>query len=142
MRSGSVFRKIAGGVLIGWALAGCAGQSLSSGGSNSPAPEMAMAGRWILTAPRAPSCGMNFAGAAGASAGTVSPEGGCPGNFYLSRTWTLEPDALVINDDENNPIARLGFSGERFQGLSTTGTAVTLVRQMPTVAQDPKQEPK
>ena len=66
-----------------------------------------MAGRWILTAPNAPSCGMNFAGAPGAREGTVSPEGGCPGKFFLSRRWALEQDALVINDDENNPLARL-----------------------------------
>ena len=85
-----------------------------------------MAGRWILAAPGAPTCGMNFSNAAGAREGKVSPEGGCPGNFYLSRTWALDQDALVINDDENNPLARLRLAGGRFEGQSITGLAVTL----------------
>jgi len=56
-------------------LAGCAsGPSLLSGAST-PAPD-SMNGRWVLTAPNAPPCGMNFAGAAGALTGTIAPEGG------------------------------------------------------------------
>jgi hypothetical protein len=117
----------AGGVLMALMLAGCAGQGVSLNAS--PAAENALPGRWILAAPNAPTCGINFSGAAGARAGTVSPEGGCPGSFYLSRRWLLEQDALVINDDENNVLARFNFADGRYEGKSTAGTPVTLARQ-------------
>ena len=87
-----------------------------------------MAGRWILAAPNAPSCGMNFAGAPGARDGTVTPEGGCPGNFFMSRGWTLEQGALLINDEDNQPLANLSEAGGRFEGQSTAGMPVTLSR--------------
>ena len=45
-----------------------------------------MAGRWILAAPNAPTCGINFSGAPGVQQGTLLPEGGCPEKFYLSRS--------------------------------------------------------
>jgi hypothetical protein len=72
---------------------------------------------------------MNFTGQPGARNGNVSPEGGCPGNFYMSRHWALEQDALVINDDENNPLARLPLAGGRYEGQSIAGLSVTLTRQ-------------
>jgi hypothetical protein len=84
-----------------------------------------MPGRWILAAPNAPTCGMNFTGA---RSGKVSPEGGCPGNFYLSRTWALEQDALVIKDEGDNTLARLPNAGGRFEGQSAAGLSVTLSR--------------
>lgn len=87
-----------------------------------------MAGRWILAAPNAPVCGMNFAGAPGARDGTVSPEGGCPGKFFMSRRWTLEQGALVINDEDNQPLANFSNAGGRFEGQSTAGFPVTLSR--------------
>lgn len=118
--------RTAVGLVLGLALAGCAGQSVTLGDSKPQSPDTAMAGRWILAAPGAPTCGMNFTGA---GAGKVSPEGGCPGNFYLSRTWALEQDALVINDDENNPLARLSFADGRYEGQSVAGLSVTLTRQ-------------
>ena len=62
-----------------------------------------MAGRWIMAAPNAPTCGMNFSGPAGARTGNVSPEGGCPANFFFSRHWLLEADVLVIDDTETVP---------------------------------------
>ena len=92
------------------------------------APNTAMAGRWMLAAPNAPACGMNFGGAAGAREGTVSPEGGCPGKFFMSRRWTLEKNALVINDEENQPLGNLSYTDGRFEGQSTAGFAVTLAR--------------
>jgi hypothetical protein len=119
--------RIAGGALIALMLTGCAGQGFSFG--NKPQADTAMAGRWILAAPNAPTCGMNFAGAPSARSGNVSPEGGCPGNFYLSRHWLLEQDALVINDDEDNMLARLPSTGTRFEGTSVAGLSVSLVRQ-------------
>ena len=116
------------GALIALTLAGCAGQGFSFGAKPQQA-DIGMAGRWILAAPNSPTCGMNFTGASGARSGNVSPEGGCPGNFYLSRHWLLEQDALVINDDEDRPLARLPLSGGRYEGPSTAGLPVTLTRQ-------------
>lgn len=125
---------------IGWAvlcvallpmLTGCAGGGLSFSGSQPAQPETVIAGRWILAAPGAPSCGMNFTGAPGAREGRLAPEGGCPGRFFLSRHWRFEQGALVINDDDNNSLAKLNFSGTQFEGQSSTGMPVTLTRATP-----------
>jgi hypothetical protein len=119
--------RSAGGVVVAIVLAGCGG-----GKFGEPPPASALpagiSGRWIMSAPNAPPCGINFSGALGARDGKVAPEGGCPDKFYMSRRWALEQDALVINDDENNPLARLTFSGDRFEGRSATGTPVTLAQ--------------
>ena len=122
--------QIAGGAFLALLLAGCAGgQSLTTGASNANAQgEFAMPGRWMLSAPNAPMCGMNFSGAAGARNGKVSPEGGCPANFFLSRTWTLESDTLIIKDENDNTLARLPNTGGRFEGQAVTGISVTLAR--------------
>ena len=109
-------------------LGGCASGSGLSGGANAQAPETTMAGRWVLSAPNAPSCGINFTGAAAARAGNAAPEGGCPGKFFLSRRWTLEQDTLLINDEENNALASLKRADGRFEGQATAGFAVTLAR--------------
>jgi len=122
--------RVASGAIVAIMLAGCAGSPL--GGATpaaAPAQPIVMNGRWILTAPNAPSCGMNFAGAAGGQEGTIEPEGGCPGNFFTSRHWTLAQGALTINDHENMPLAQLTFANGRFDGKATTGMAVTLSRQ-------------
>src|SRR5450759_1678392 len=61
--------RVAGGVVVVLMLAGCAGSPF--GGATpaaAPAPTEDMTGRWILSTPNAPSCGMNFAGAPGAPA--------------------------------------------------------------------------
>jgi hypothetical protein len=76
---------------------------------------------------------MNFTGGPGARNGNVSPEGGCAGNFYLSRRWLFEADVLVINDENNAILARLNSAGGRYEGQSAAGLAVTLQRQ-PTLA--------
>lgn len=108
-------------------LAGCAGgQSLLSAGST-PAPGD-MNGHWVLTAPGAPSCAMTFAGSLGALTGTISPEGGCPERFFLSRHWSIGENGLTISDDEMKPLGTLTFSGDRFSGTSVAGTKVTLTR--------------
>ena len=122
---------VAGGALIALLLAGCFGERFSFGDSVPAAaqtPDTAMAGRWMLSAPNAPACGMNFGGAPGAREGPVSPEGGCPGKFFLSRRWTTADGALIINDAENQPLAQFNFAGDRFEGQSTAGTPVTLAR--------------
>lgn len=120
----------AGGVVIAVMLAGCGG-----GKFGEPAPASAspagMSGRWIMSAPNAPSCGMSFGGAPGAREGKVAPEGGCPDRFFLSRRWSIEQEALVIVDDENNTLARLSFAGDRFEGRSAAGTPVTLAQPAP-----------
>ena len=119
--------RAAGSILIALSLAGCAGGgSLSD--STPPAADTGMPGRWILAAPNAPVCGMNFAGSPGAREGAVSPEGGCAEKFFLSRRWRLEQGTLAIIDDGNQPLANLRSAGSRFEGQSTAGTPVTLSR--------------
>ena len=117
-------------MLIAMLLGGCAGgQGLTTGGTaNAQVPDAGMAGRWMLTAPNAPMCGMNFRGAAGAREGSVAPEGGCPGKFFLSRRWKLEQDALVINDDEGNALVSMSFADGQYKGQAAAGFPVTLTR--------------
>jgi hypothetical protein len=118
--------RIAAAAVSALALTACAG-FLGDQDTASQTPD-SMAGRWILAAPNAPACGMNFSGAAGAHEGSVVPEGGCPDKFYTSRRWTLDQNALVIKDDNDEPLAQLKFSGGHFDGQSTAGTPVTLTR--------------
>jgi hypothetical protein len=120
--------RIAGGVLGALMLAGCASSPLGGATPAATAPAVDMAGRWFLSVPNAPSCGMNFSGAPGAQEGTIAPQGGCPGDFFTSRHWTLAQDALTINDHQNRPLAQLTFAGGRFQGQAAAGTPVTLSR--------------
>jgi hypothetical protein len=122
--------RTAFGVLVVLTLTGCAGEQFSLGSSTpAPAPlDATMTGRWILTAPNAPACGLEFGGASSARAGTVTPDGGCPGNFYMSRRWALEGGALTIASDQNRPLAQLKSAGTHFEGLSSAGTPLTLSR--------------
>jgi Protease inhibitor Inh len=113
-------------------IAGCAGGGLTPSATTATA-ELGMPGRWMLSAPNSPMCGLNFTGSG--RSGKVSPEGGCPGNFYLSRKWTLESDTLVINDENDNTLARLPNAGGRFEGPSAAGLTVTLARPPAPVAQ-------
>jgi protease inhibitor Inh len=120
------------GVLVVLTLTGCAGEQFSLGSS---APALApdpvddsMPGRWILSAPNAPSCGLEFGGAAGARAGSVAPDGGCPGNFYMSRRWAIEGSALTITGQDSQLLAQLKVVGTHFEGQSNVGTPVTLSR--------------
>ena len=118
--------RAAGSILIAMSLAGCAGGG-SLGGS--APPDTGMVGRWMLAVPNAPICGMNFADAPGAREGIVSPECGCPEKFFMSRRWALDQDALAINDQDNQPLAKLSYAGGRFEGQTTAGTPVSLSRQ-------------
>ncbi len=115
------------GVLVVLTLTGCAGEQLSISSAQTPVDD-SMTGRWILSAPNAPSCGLEFGGAAGARAGSVAPDGGCPGNFYMSRRWAIEGGVLMISGQESQPLARLKVVGSRFEGQSSAGTPVTLSR--------------
>ena len=108
-------------------LAACAKDSATSGPPAASAS--AVAGRWTLTSPGAGSCAMNFGGAAGAAEGTIAPEGGCPGNFFTSRKWTLEGSALVIKNHLGDTLAQLkSGDGGRYDGQSTAGQPVSLSR--------------
>jgi hypothetical protein len=121
--------RIVGGIVVTLLLAGCAGgPALTTGGNANAQGEQTMAGRWMLAAPNAPMCGMNFTAPGGARSGKVSPEGGCPGNFFLSRTWTLDGDTLIIKDENDNTLARLANNAGRFEGQAVIGIAVTLAR--------------
>ena len=118
------------GVLVALTLTACAGEQLSLG-SSAPAPaplDASMVGRWILSAPNAPSCGLEFRGPPDARSGTVAPDGGCPGGFYKSRHWAIEGGALTIAGDENQPLAQFRSTGTHFEGQSAAGIAVTLAR--------------
>jgi hypothetical protein len=113
-------------------LAGCASQQATTASPNATrygAPPEPMAGRWQLAAAGGSQCAMNFGAAAGEGEGTIKPEGGCPGNFYTSRKWTFEQDALVIRDHNGQPLGQLALSSPgRFDGKATNGQQVTLSR--------------
>ena len=105
-------------------LAACAGVE----GPTPPTAQSDMTGRWMLSAPNAPACGMEFDGAPGQQQGTILPEGGCPGNFFMSQHWIYTQNTLTIADQENEPLAQLTSTDGRFTGKSTAGMPVTLSR--------------
>jgi hypothetical protein len=111
-------------------LSGCAGEQFSLGSSGPAAAQVdaSMAGRWVLSSPNAPSCGLEFGGTPGARAGPVAADGGCPGNFYMTRRWAIEGSVLTITGAENQPLAQLKVAGAHFEGQSTAGTTLTLAR--------------
>jgi hypothetical protein len=119
--------RAANGMLVALILTGCAGDQIPL--ETAASKDASVPGRWILATPNAPSCGLEFSGAPGARAGAISPDGGCPGNLYLSRRWSLDGNNLSINDDENRPLAQLNFAGTRFEGRASTGIQITLSRQ-------------
>jgi hypothetical protein len=117
---------IAGSLVIATTLTGYASELAVP--TAAPTPKLDMAGRWILTAPSAPACGMNFESTRGEKQGALDPKGGCPGKFFKCRHWQLGEERLTINDLENELFARLELVGDQFQGQSTTGVPVTLKR--------------
>ena len=116
------------GVLVVLTLTGCAGEQLSLDSSAQTPVDDSVTGRWILSSPNSPSCGLEFGGAVGARAGSVAPDGGCPGNFYMSRRWAIESGVLTITGQESQPLAQLKVVGTRFEGQSSAGTPITLSR--------------
>jgi protease inhibitor Inh len=115
------------GLLVALILTGCAGEQVPL--ETGTFQDASIPGRWILATPNAPSCGFELSGAPGARTGTIAPDGGCPGNLYLGRHWSMEGNTLTINDDKNQFLARLNLVGTRFEGLSSTGIEITLSRQ-------------
>jgi hypothetical protein len=112
-------------------LAACAGGPSPLDSVSQPAPAQEMAGRWVIAAPNAPTCGMAFSGAPGATSGRVAPEGGCPDRFFMSRSWVMDGNALVIADEESNTLATLAFANGRFEGQSAAGTPIQISRPAP-----------
>ena len=117
-------------------LAGCNRMDLDSGRS-SAAPEVApatppqvdLAGRWLLSSPGRGQCHMTFVSAAPTAVdGTIKPEGGCPGKFYMSRKWTYDQTGLTLRDHNGQPLAQLASEGGNFQGKATSGEPVALMR--------------
>ena len=117
--------RIAAALLVATLLADCAGRAIPGLLGQSAAPQAGMAGRWMLAAPNAPICGLNFSQGDGRS-GPVSPDGGCPANFYLSRRWALEGSGLTIRDDNGDTLGQMTLAGERFDGQSATGVPISL----------------
>jgi hypothetical protein len=114
-------------IMIGAAmLAACA----STGGDQAPTAQLpdSMAGRWILSEPNAPVCGINFGGTPGVQEGPLVPEGGCPEKFYTSKAWTLSQGTLTIKDANGETLAQLTFATGRFDGQSAAGAPVSLAR--------------
>ena len=93
------------------------------------APPVSLAGRWQLSSPSRGQCNMTF-GASGPTAadGTIAPEGGCPGKFYMSRKWTYDQAGLTLRDHNGQPLAQLAGEGGNFQGKATSGEPVALMR--------------
>lgn len=124
------------GVITSLALAAC-----SSGGERSffsasePAftgsirPPVELAGRWVLASPGRGQCYVMVGSAPGMAGGPLAPEGGCPGNFYMSRHWAFEGGALVLRDHNGQPLGQLSHAGgARFDGRAVTGEPITLSR--------------
>jgi len=136
------------GLLTG--LAACSSSNLLGGSSPDPqetpapaaagpvmsSPPVDLAGRWQLSAAAGGACSMNFADAPGAGAqspapqGTIAPAGGCPGNFFMSRKWAFENGMLVIHDFKGKPLAQMSYVGGHFEGHDTSGSALTLSKQL------------
>jgi hypothetical protein len=117
--------RIAAALLVAMLLADCAGGAMPGLLGQPAGLPAGMAGRWLLSAPNAPMCGLNFSEGDGRS-GRVSPEGGCPANFYLSRRWALEGSGLTIRDDNGDTLGQMILAGERFDGQSATGVPISL----------------
>ena len=77
------------GILVVLTLTGCAAERVPL--ESAPTQkDLTIPGRWILSTANAPTCGLEFGGAASGRAGSVSPDGGCPGKFYMSRRWSMD----------------------------------------------------
>lgn len=130
-------------MLAAVALAGCSterggfGSLLGPQTAEAPAkpakpapPPINMGGRWTLSSPGAGQCGMTLTTRGNGFEGSVAPEGGCPGEFFTSRSWALERGFLIIKNHKGNPLARLAASNPpgSFQGNAGSGIPLTLTR--------------
>ena len=115
--------RFAGSIVMTLVLAACAGGPFAA-----QAPADTMAGHWKLSSPNAPFCDMNFEGGPDQTHGTIHPDGGCPGKFYMSRKWALANDKLIIADEQDQPLATLELGSSGFEGTSLGGLPVVLTR--------------
>ncbi len=121
--------KKAGGIMAAsflLSLTGCASQQLATSNAAGTSPGD-LAGRWMLSMPQAPACGLNLSGG---FQGRIVPEGGCPGRFFTSHRYSLDNGAMTILDGESMPLARLTAVEDGFTGRAETGEAVTLTRAL------------
>jgi hypothetical protein len=122
-------------ILVLLALTGCSGIDWP-GSSSSPtappqagAPPVSLSGRWQLSSPSRGQCNMTFGASSPTAAdGTIAPEGGCPGKFYMSRKWTYDQTGLTLRDHNGQPLAQLAGESGNFQGKATSGEPVALMR--------------
>ncbi len=128
MGNGGACAAIAAAALLLSACTGGDKLSLGDASTGSAGPATEIAGRWLLSAPNAPACGMNFGGDRTKGEGGIAPEGGCPGQFFKSRRWVLEQDALVIKDHNGETLGRLNASGVGFEGTAADGKPIALNR--------------
>jgi hypothetical protein len=116
------------------ALAGCSGIGIGWPGASAPepaqpsAPPVNLAGLWTLSSAGHGQCRMTFGSAPNAMEGTIAPQGGCPGKFYMSRKWAFEGGNLIMRDHNGQPLAQLAQEGASFQGKATSGEPITLLR--------------
>ncbi len=90
-------------------------------------PPVDLAGKWKLSAAGS-ACLLTLTDEPGATDGKIAPAGGCPGDFFTSRKWTFDHDALMIHDYKGQMLVQLSFTGGHFEGKDANGAAITLAR--------------
>jgi hypothetical protein len=102
-------------LLLSALLAGCwsidrpAIQSAPASAATGGPPANNLGGKWMLTAPGADSCMMNFGAQPDAIEGTIAPDRGCPFNFP-------EPEVELHGGRPYNPRPQRAASGEALAG--------------------------
>jgi hypothetical protein len=87
----------------------------------------AMHGHWVLTLPGTGSCDMTFG--TPAAQGAIAREGACPGRFATSRSWSIEPNGVVIRDPRGAALAALRMTEPgHLEGVTPDGAQVLLAR--------------
>jgi hypothetical protein len=90
-------------------------------------PPVDLAGKWKLSGAGG-TCLMTLTDEPGSTDGKIAPAGGCPGNFFMSRKWSYQHEALTIRDFKGQALVELSFADGRFEGQASGGGAMTLVR--------------
>jgi hypothetical protein len=90
-------------------------------------PPVDLAGKWKLSGAGG-TCLMTLTDEPGSTEGKIAPAGGCPGNFFMSRKWSYQHEALTIRDFKGQALAELSFANGHFEGQASGGGAMTLAR--------------